>query len=279
MSRSLKVVLIFLLTGSMLSCAAVNQLNLLSSEQEVEIGRQAAAEIDRQVPLYDDPVVAAYIDDLGQALVRHSRRPELDYTFQVTDQDEVNAFALPGGWLYVNRGLITTAANESELAGVIGHEIGHVVGRHGARQITKQYGLAMLIELAVGREEGRSMARDIAGQFVSLGAGLTLLKYSRDAEREADYFAVQETYAAGIDPEGTASFFEKLLALHESEPEGVAVWFTTHPPTQERIASVRADIRKLPARQGLRKDSERFRKIKARILRRQAGRERTKRRK
>ena len=272
MSRSLNALLIFLLTGSMLSCAAVNQLNLLSSEQEVEIGRQAAREVEQEVPRYDDPAVAAYIDSLGQALVRHSKRPELTYTFQVTDLDEVNAFALPGGWLYVNRGLITTAANESELAGVIGHEIGHVVGRHGARQITKQYGLAMLVELAVGREEDRSMARGIAGQFVSLGAGLTLLKYSRDAEREADYFAVQETYAAGIDPEGTASFFEKLLALHESEPEGVAVWFTTHPPTRERIASVRADIRKLPLKRGLQKDSERFREIKARILRRQSGR-------
>ena len=254
--------------GSSLSCAAVNQLNFLSSEEEVEIGRQAAEEVEREIRLYDDPEVAVYVDSLGQALARHSRRPDLEYHIKVVDTDEVNAFALPGGWLYVNRGLMAAAENESELAGVMGHEIGHVVGRHGARQISKQFGLAVLVELVAGGEGDPSLARDIAGQFAQVGAGLTLLKYGRDAEREADRFAVEETYGAGIDPNGTATFFEKLMAMHESEPEGVDRWFSTHPATAERIARVRAEIAKLPPRAGLKVDSERFQEIKARLLKR-----------
>ena len=248
-----------------LSCATVSQLNLLTTDQEVEIGRQAANEIEREISIYRDPVVSAYVDSLGQALVGYSRRPDLKYTFKVVDTDQVNAFALPGGWLYVNRGLITTAENEAELAGVIGHEIGHVVGKHGARQISKQFGLAVLVELAVGSEDP-SLARQIAGQFAALGAGLTLLKYSRDAEREADQLSVEETFSAGINPEGMATFFEKLMAEQESELEGTSGWFSTHPASRERIANVRKQMRKLPAGKELQMDSGRFQQIKSRIL-------------
>ena len=264
-----------MLSGMLVSCAAVNQLNLLSTADEVAIGRQAAAEVEKEVAILDDPVVLAYVDSLGQVLARHSKRPNLTYHFKVVDTDDMNAFALPGGWLYVNRGLIAAAANESELAGVVGHEIAHVVARHGARQISKQFGLAMLVQLAVGDDP--SLAREIAGQFAQMGAWLTLLKYGRDAEREADYLAVQETHAAGVDPEGVATFFEKLLALHEAEPEGAAVWFSTHPPSWERIANVRSQIAKLPARSGLRKDSERFQTIKARVGARRKTEDRPKR--
>jgi predicted Zn-dependent protease len=245
-------------------CATIGQLNLLTTEQEVEIGRQAAGEVEQEVQLYDDPEVEAYVDSLGQLLARHSRRKDVTYHFKVVDTDVVNAFALPGGWLYVNRGLITASENESELAGVIGHEIGHVVGRHGARQITKQFGLAVLLELAAG-SENPSLAREIATQFAAVGAGLTILKYSRDAEREADAYAVEETYAAGIDPSGMATFFEKLMAMHETKPEGVDLWFSTHPPSNERVANVRSQIAKLPAKPGLRTNSKRFQDIKARL--------------
>lgn len=248
------------------SCAAVNQLNLLTAQDEVGIGQQAAKEIEKEMPMYKDEVVVAYIDSLGQAMVKASNLTMFEYHFQVVDTDDVNAFALPGGYLYVNRGLIETAETESELAGVIGHEIGHVVGHHGARQISKQYGLAVLVELVAGNDENSSLARDIAGQFASFGAGLTLLKYGRLAEQESDAYAVQFTSKAGIHPEGVAKFFEKLLALHENQPEGIAVWFTTHPPTQERINFVRQEINKLPNTKGLRITSDRFNEIKARTL-------------
>ena len=255
---------IVLCTGMAVSCGTVSQLNILSTQEEVQIGQQAAKEVEKEVKLYNDPIVEAYIDSLGQVLVKHSRRSDLKYHFKVVDTDEVNAFALPGGWLYVNRGLIAAAENEAELAGVVGHEIGHVVGKHGARQITKQFGLAVLVQLAVGDDP--SLSRQIAGQFASLGAGLTLLKYGRDAEREADAFAVEEAYAAGIDPLGMATFFEKLMALHQSEPGGLEVLFTTHPPSSERIANVRADVKKLPSKPGLKSDSQRFQAIKARVV-------------
>ena len=249
----------------LVSCAAVNQLNLLSPQEEVEIGHQSAKEVEKELPLLNDPVVVAYINDLGQALVRASKQTTFQYHFQVVNTDDVNAFALPGGFLYVNRGLIETAESEAELAGVIGHEIGHVVYHHGARQISKQYGLAVLVELVAGEKGQSSLARDIAGQFASFGAGLTLLKYGRLAEQEADAFAVQATYQASVNPEGTAGFFEKLIALHNQEPQGVAVWFSTHPPTKERIDFVRAEIKKLPPKTGLNTTSNRFKDIKARL--------------
>ena len=129
-------------------------------------------------------------------------------------------------------------------------EIGHVVGKHGARKISKQYGLAVLVELAVA----------------AMDAGLTLFKYGRDAEREADYFAVEETYAAGINPEGMATFFEKLMAQQESEQQRAEGWFSTHPANRGRIANVREQIAELPPKAGLKKDSKRFQEIKSRIL-------------
>ena len=248
------------------SCAAVNQLNLMTPKDEVEIGRQASKEIEKEMPMLKDEAVVSYIDSLGQAMVKASNLTMFEYHFNVVDTDDVNAFALPGGYLYVNRGLIETAETESELAGVIGHEIGHVVGHHGARQISKQYGLAVLVELVAGGGGNSSLARDIASQFASVGAGLTLLKYGRLAEQESDAYAVQFTSKAGIHPEGVAKFFEKLLALHENQPEGMEVWFTTHPHTQERIQFVRQEISKLPSTAGLKMTSDHFASIKARVL-------------
>ena len=240
------------------SCAAVNRLNLLTPKDEVAIGAQAAREVERSLKMYRDPIVLAYIDSLGQAMVRASALSQFQYHFKVVDAPEVNAFALPGGFLYVNRGLIEAANTESELAGVIGHEIGHVVGHHGARQISKRYGLAALVE----RIAGGALARKIAVQF----ARLTLLKYGRLAEREADAFAVRCAVNAGVDPEGVARFFETLLQLHDSEPKGVEVWFATHPPTRARIDFVRSEIAKLPPTPGLKTTSPRFAQIRARVL-------------
>lgn len=201
----------------------------------------------------------------GSRSCHSGEQASVEYTFKVVDTEDVNAFALPGGWLYVNAGLVATADTESELAGVMAHEIGHVVGRHGARQISARYGLSVLLEIVSGGPNSDSITRQIAGEFAGLGAGLTLLKYGRDMEREADALAVDETYAAGIDPAGIGGFFEKLMKLHESEPSGLAVLFTTHPPTNERVEAVAADVARLPPKMGLRKDSEKFQRIKAKV--------------
>ena len=247
------------------SCATLSQINLLSTSDEIEIGRQASVDVEANLPMLNDREVVRYIQSLGRTLAAQAKRKDVSYIFKVVDTAEVNAFALPGGWLYVNAGLIATSESESELAGVMAHEIGHVVGRHGARQISAQYGLAVLLEIVGGGPSGDSAVRQIAGQFAGLGAGLTLLKYGRGREREAEALAVEETYAAGIDPSGIGSFFEKLMSRHESEPDGLESLFTTHPPSNERIENVAEDVRRLPPKAGLRRDSKTFQRIKRRV--------------
>ena len=259
------------LFGAMTSCAAVGRINILSTEQEVEIGRQAARDIERELQLYNDYLVSAYVNRLGQRLARHSSRSDLKYHFKVVDTDEVNAFALPGGWLYVNRGLITTAENESELAGVIAHEIGHVEGKHGAQAISRRLGAAIVLDATLGGENAslrRRAARKITGFFTGVG----LLKYGRDAEREADKFAVEATHAAGIDPEGAATFFEKLAAMRKRDPGQLERLFSSHPASRERVENVRSQIRELPAKTGLTRDSLAFRAMKKWILEREQSR-------
>ena len=262
----IKIPLIFFVALT-LSCAAINKLNILSHKEEVELGREAAREVERSVRIYRDPLVHAYIDSLGQALVRASGLSQFRYYFKVVDAPEINAFALPGGFIYVNLGLIKAAETESELAGVIGHEIGHVEERHGAKQVTKLIGINAAVEFIHG-EGDPSMNRKIAGYFAGLGGNIVALKYGRDAERESDKFAVHCMVKAGVDPEGVARFFETLLKLHKSQPSGVKVWFSTHPPTQSRIDFVRSEIAKLPSTVGLKKTSAHFKQIRARVLRR-----------
>ena len=260
-----KIPLIFFVAMT-LSCAAINQLNFLSPEQEVELGRQASREVERSLRMYRDPLVRAYIDSLGQALVRASARSQFRYYFKVVDAPEVNAFALPGGFVYVNIGLIRAAETESELAGVIGHEIGHVEEHHGAKKISQQYSVAVVVDVIAGGGDP-SLKRKIIGQLAGFGGGLGVLTYGRFAERESDRFAVHCLVKAGVDPEGIARFFETLLKLHKSEPKGVKVLFATHPPTQSRIDFVRSEIAKLPNTSGLKKTSARFEQIRARVLR------------
>ncbi|MFH1681400.1 MAG: M48 family metallopeptidase [Candidatus Eisenbacteria bacterium] len=246
--------------GLLPGCAAVSEINLISTEQEVAMGAEFAGEVEREMRMYDDPVVESYIDSLGQVLAKNSDRPEIAYRFRVVDTDEVNAFALPGGFLYVNRGLITTAENESELAGVIAHEVGHVVGKHSAKMLTRQYGIAVLAQIALGEDPG--MVKSLVANIAATGA---LMKYSRDAEREADRFGVDETHRSGIDPRGMSTFFEKLQAMHEREPSSIEKFFSTHPPNAERIETTRSYINSLPALASPTRDSERFHRVQERI--------------
>ena len=250
------------ITGSgFFGCAGrISNLNIFSDAQEVQLGKQFSREIEKEMKIYSDPTVTAYIAQLGQRLANHSQRQNITYHFKVVNTEAVNAFAVPGGYLYVNIGLIRAAENESELAGVIGHEIGHVVGKHGVKQMTRQLGLAAVAQLALGENQSK-LEQMVAG----LAANGVLMKYSRDAEREADGHAVQEMYDAGIAPEGMATFFEKLLKLQKGKPSKLEQMFSTHPPTAERIAAVRSHIAKLPRKSNLKKDSQRFHQIKKRL--------------
>ena len=255
-------VTLFVVTGSgLFGCAGkISDINIFTDAQEVQLGKQFSREIEKEIKIYSDPVVTAYIDQLGQHLASYSQRRNITYHFKVVNTEDVNAFAVPGGYLYVNIGLIRTAENESELAGVIGHEIGHVVGKHGAKQMTRQIGLAAMAQLALGEDQSK-LKQMVAG----LAANGVLMKYSRDAEREADIYAVQEMYDAGIDPEGMATFFEKLRSLQKSKPSMLQQMFATHPLTTERITAVRSQIARLPRKSNLRKDSRRFHQIKGRL--------------
>jgi predicted Zn-dependent protease len=191
-----------------------------------------------------------------------SKRNQIAYTFHVVDSDEVNAFAVPGGYLYVNRGLIEAADSESELAGVLGHEIGHVVGRHSARQMTQQLGLAVIASMALGEDPG--LIAQLTAQILATGA---ITSYSRDMESEADGYGVQELYDAGIDPNGLATFFDKLVAMRGGEGGGtLEKFFSTHPDPGARASAVRSQAARLPAKPGLRQDSPAFQSTKARVL-------------
>lgn len=244
-----------------MQCATVSQLNIISTQEEVALGLQFSQEVEKEMAMYDDPVVQAYIDSLGQLLVANSDRTEIEYHIKVVDTDDVNAFALPGGWLYVNRGLITAAATESELAAVMGHEIGHIVGKHGARQLTGRIGISTLLGLALG--EDPAMISELVANIVATG---TLMKYGRDMEREADRLGIDETYRAGIDPSGMATFFGKLLDLQGGQDAaGLELIFSTHPPTSERIANANRYVDGLPPRANLSHDSDRFHTIQKRL--------------
>ena len=255
-------VALFVVTGSgLFGCAStISDINIFTDAEEVQLGKQFSREIEKEMKIYSDPVVTAYIDQLGQHLASYSQRRNITYHFKVVNTEVVNAFAVPGGYLYVNIGLIRAAENESELAGVIGHEIGHVVGKHGVKQLTRQLGLAAMAQLALGEDQSE-LKKMVAG----LAANGVLTKYSRDAEREADIYAVQEMYDAGIDPEGMATFFEKLRNLQKSRPSKLQQLFSTHPLTTERITAVRSQISRLPRKSNLRKDSRRFHQIKKRL--------------
>ena len=244
-----------------LGCGSVFQnVNVISEADEIALGREFSREIEGEIQLYRDPEVVRYVDGLCQALVPHSKRSNIPYYIKIVDTDEVNAFALPGGFLYVNRGLISISGTEAELAGVIAHEIAHVVARHGAKALTRQLGLQFILGMISGRNP--TGARRVASQLAGIGGILSMLHHSREAEREADALAVVNLREAGYDPEGLTAFFEKLLEINDREPGALATMLATHPPSRERIENTREQAAGLPVLEGLITDSERFRRIK-----------------
>lgn len=216
----------------------------VSEQQEVQMGQQYAAEINRQLPIVSDPQIHRYINQLGQQIQRQPGARDIPYTFYVVNIEEINAFAVPGGFVYLNRGLIERTDNLSELAGVLAHEIGHVEARHSAEMLeraqTAEAGL-MLGSILLGAPPG-----GVAGVAVDVGAQAYFAHHSRGAENEADEIAVRLLPAAGIDPAGLVTFFKELIEERERSPSQLEQWFSTHPLTEERIANVRELIRQLP---------------------------------
>src|SRR3984885_4852579 len=217
-------------------------VNFYSIEKEIALGKSLAQEVERSSKLVDDPVVSEYVNRVGQNLVRNSDA-RVPFTIKVIDSDEVNAFALPGGFFYVNSGLILRAQEESELAGVMAHEISHVTARHGTKNQTKgdlmQLGMIPLMILLPGGWAGYGIYEGL--QFA---IPISFLKFSRDDERQADYYGLQYTYKAGYDPNAYITFFERILADEKRQPGTVSKFFSDHPPTGERITNSEKEIEK-----------------------------------
>jgi predicted Zn-dependent protease len=213
----------------------------VDDDQEKSIGQQAAAEIDAQVPLVNDAAINSYLTDFGTTLAARSDERKRDWRFRVVDSDVINAFALPGGFVYVNRGLIERAATSSELAGVLGHEISHVLLRHSAERMEKAQRTNVGISLVCGFTN--ICSSDAARVAINVGGAALFAKFSRKDELEADSAAVSVVMRAGYDPEGIATMFEKLLATREQRPDIVAGWFGSHPLEEARIRAVENVIR------------------------------------
>lgn len=236
--------------------------NWYSLETEMRIGKQYSEMVESSVKLVRDPVIAEYVNRVGQNIVRNSDS-KLPFTIKVIDASEVNAFALPGGFFYVNTGLVLTADSEAELAGVMAHEVAHVSARHAMRQMTRSTlaNLASIPLIFVGGGIGYA-ARSAAG----LSLPLTFLKFSRGFEEEADYLGVQYMYKSGYDPQAFISFFERIHAAEKLKPGTLSKVFASHPPIESRIEKTQKQLStKLPASSQYILTTAEFDEVKTRI--------------
>jgi beta-barrel assembly-enhancing protease len=252
--------LLVLATGSLTGCSGS-----IGVDEEEQLGDEYAAEIRQQVPVIDDAASLAYIQEIGLQLIAPTDDSGRDYTFYLVDSPEINAFAIPGGHVFVHTGLVERADELSEFAGVLGHEIAHVVERHGIEQVERQQQGNMvlgLIYMLLGRQP------DLLEQVVIQGGGAAIFaKYGRDAEREADQRAVQMLVSAGFHPEGMATFFEELMLESRRSPILVEQIFSTHPTSEERIENARATIETLGELQeeSLLRDTPEYQQFRARV--------------
>ena len=237
----------------------------ISTQQEVQMGGEYAAQINAQLPIVQDAEINRYINVLGDSIARLADARGIDYTFYVVNAAEINAFAVPGGFIYVNRGLIERTQNLSQLAGVLGHEIGHVVRRHSVEQMEKAQGAN--IGLVLGCTLINICGGDLAQAAINVGGAALFAKFGRDDEREADQEAITNVTRAGIHPKGIPEMFQILLAERQRAPAGVEGWFASHPGEEERVRETQATIATIdPAiLASLTTNTTRYNEFKARI--------------
>lgn len=237
--------------------------NWYSIETEIRLGQEYAQQVDRTVKLVTDPLITEYVNRIGQNIARNSDA-KVPFTIKVIDATEVNAFALPGGFFYVNTGLLLVADEEAELAGVMAHEVAHVAARHAMRQMTRGNlaNLASLPLIVLGGGVGLA-ARSAAGIGVPMG----LLKFSRGFEHEADYLGLQYMFKAGYDPQSSLNFFEKISVLEKKKPGTLSKIFASHPPIESRVAKIQHQTdKKLPDRSQYVITTSEFDDIRSRLV-------------
>ncbi len=237
--------------------------NFISQGKEIQLGAQFAQMFEETARLVEDPLVTEYVDRLGQEIVKHSDA-KVPFMIKVVDTDEVNAFALPGGFLYVNKGLILEADNESELAGVLAHEIAHVTARHATERMSK----GQLLQFAAipALFVGGGLAGYGIQNGLGLGMNLAVLGITRKSESEADQLGTQYLWNTGYDPHGFITFFEKLEARQKDKPGKFAGFFRTHPTPESRIEDVQEEISFLPAKGEYVVSGSEFERVKARLI-------------
>lgn len=242
-------------------CATASSI---TPAQEAQLGAQYAAEINQQLPIVQNSAIQNYINQLGRSIATRVD-PRISYTFYVVNSEGVNAFAVPGGHIYVNRGLIERAESMSELAGVLGHEIGHVVERHGLEQMARMQNTELGVNLAyilLGRQPGAIEQVAVQG-----GASAFFASHSRAAENEADAVAVEYMVQSGINPQGIVTMFGRLLEEQQRSPSAVEQWFSTHPLTNDRIDNVQALIARRGVPSGLTTDTREYQNFRNQVRR------------
>ena len=239
--------------------------NLFSPAQDVEMGRKVAQDAERQLPIVNDSRIESYLNTIGRRLAAKAPGEKYPYQFKLVNDRSINAFCLPGGFVYVHRGVIENADNEAQLAGVMAHEISHAALRHGTNQASKAYAAQVPLALLGGMLGSNSIGAVLTQLGAGFAANSILLKYSRDAERQADLLGAQIMYDAGYDPRGMPQFFEKLQA--QSKGGGMPQWLSSHPNPENRVGGVNSEIEKLggaPPKYKI--DSPEFRSIRAMVL-------------
>jgi predicted Zn-dependent protease len=261
-----RMLIIIGLTVTVMGCAStgVNKgdFNLVSYQEEWQLGAQLEQDIEQQLPVINDGPALAYLTRLGTRIVSQTELAQAPWEFHIVADPRINAFNIPGGHVYVNTGLFQAADNVAELTSVLAHEISHGVARHGTEQLSKAYGFNIVASLALGSNP--PLYQQLVTQIV--GAG-TFAKFGRDAEREADELGVIYMYSAGYDPHGMVTMFQELMSQRQREPNSVEQFFASHPLTEERIRNVRSQIESLEPRPNLIMEDAEFDGIRRRLSR------------
>ncbi len=225
---------VLILSGCATTGINKGQINIIASEDEVQMGKELSAEVEKEFTIYDNAEVTSYVQSVGDKIARVCDRKDIEYHFAVIEKDEMNAFAMPGGYIYIYTGLMKDLDDESQLAAVLAHEVGHVTARHATERLTAIYGYQLLAGLVLG-DDPNFWAGLVANIFSTTG----MLAYSRQNEYEADRLGLTYANAAGYDPDGMVELLTKFIDTERGEPSKLEEWLSTHPPSTERMTRVR----------------------------------------